>query len=67
MALRVPKEFKPLVRAAQDEGFSLTRLRNGHLSLQHPDGRRSDIPSSPGDRKGVLNQRAALRKLGVCV
>lgn len=65
---KVPKDYKPLVKAAKKAGWS---SRNGtkHFIMVSPDGTQQvAIPGSPGANKRSLeNTRADFRRAGVPV
>lgn len=44
--LCIPREYRDLVRAAQDQGWELFTKRGGHPKLKAPDGYVSPIPTS---------------------
>lgn len=62
----VDRQFRPLVRAALEQGWGL-RIRSGRSP--HPSlikgSKRIIIPGSPSDRRAWLNMRAHLRREGV--
>ncbi|WP_144722220.1 type II toxin-antitoxin system HicA family toxin [Cellulosimicrobium sp. TH-20] len=58
------KEIKALVKAAEAQGFTVTRTRNGHLRWSRGGEFVTISPSTPSDRRGMLNLRAALKRAG---
>lgn len=63
----VPREFRPLVKAACAAGWRISR-RNAHLWLWAPYERTTvSVPCSPSDGRAVKNTRAELRRAGVNV
>lgn len=62
---KVPEPYRKLAAAARKARWKITRHGSGHLRWQAPDGAVVTTPCSPGDRRGVLNSRAALRRAGL--
>ena len=46
--IKVPKEYRTLVRDAQERGWELVAKRHGHFKLVAPDGYSTPVPSSSG-------------------
>lgn len=61
-----PKEMRALLRAAEDAGWKV-ELKRKHYRLQSPEGEIVFLPSTPSDRRSVLNSRAQLRRAGLKV
>lgn len=72
---KIHRDFKPLVKAAEDLGWVLHPPRGkGHPRLVPPKGwkmpdgseaRSLVIPSTPSDHRNLLNTRAMLRRSGI--
>lgn len=45
-------------------GWRVIYRRSGHYLVINPEGERCFMPSTPSDRRAVLNARAHLRRLG---
>lgn len=61
----VPKDYRPLVKAAKKAGWIL-RPKKRHLLLESPDGATLvGFPGTPSDHRSLLNTRAELRRAGV--
>lgn len=75
--MKIPKEYKPFIKAAEAAGWILDVTGKGHLRLRPPRGwRRADdtpanpvtCPQSPSDTyRGAKNFRRDLRKQGLDV
>lgn len=63
--LRTKGEWRKLERAVLALGWSVDVTRGNHVAFTAPDGRRVYCPGTPGERRGYLNTRAELRRLGV--
>jgi hypothetical protein len=48
-------------------GWHVIYRRGGHYLVINPEGARCFMPSTPSDRRAVLNARAHLRRLGADV
>lgn len=57
--------YRTLARAAQSQGWTVRRTRGGHWLWTSPTGTRVVSAGTPGDRRGVLNLRAALKRAGL--
>lgn len=58
------KDVQQVTRALRKQGWHIGRTRKGHMKLTSPLGRVVVTPSTPSDRRAVLNMRAQLRKEG---
>lgn len=60
-------DLKELLRYIQAQpGWTVEQAkRRAHFHIISPEGRRLSCPCSPGDRRGILNMRSDLRKLGL--
>lgn len=56
-----------LVRAAQAEGWEVTKTRGGHWKFKAPNGDVIFTGSTPSDKRAWLNVRAHLRRHGLAV
>lgn len=70
MAIRVPRELRPLTKAAIEQGWTLSARQNGHLRLDPPADRPDlhplTLPASPTrDSRAFLNARAVCRRGGI--
>lgn len=74
MSGAVHRDYKPLVKAAEAVGWTLSYARKGHPRLVPPEGwERPDgkpavpliIPSTPSDHRGLKNTRADMRRAGI--
>jgi hypothetical protein len=63
--VKVARDFKPLVHQAQEAGWHLEMLGNGHLRLVAPGGRWVYLSASPSDRRARWKVRAAMRRAGL--
>lgn len=61
----VPKDYRPLVKAALRQGWTLTSGRSRHPKLTAPDGRSTPIPSTSSAPEMFRGWAARLRKMGV--
>jgi hypothetical protein len=62
-------EIKSMLRAAHDQGFVVSKTRNGHYKIETPPHWREKdsrfAPGTPSDTRGLHRVRAKLRRLGV--
>jgi hypothetical protein len=65
--MRVPRELRPLAKAAKAAGWTIAPTRKNHLRWTSPDGVLLFTPSSPSDHRGATNHRLRLRRAGVSV
>ncbi len=64
--MKVPKDYRPMVRAALDAGWRIKETAKGHIKLMSPDGETSVIlPSSSRSTRGIQNVASILKKAGV--
>lgn len=62
----LPRDYRPMARAALDAGWTLSRSGNGHTKLRSPEGRTIPLPGSGRVAIGLYKHISAqLRKLGV--
>lgn len=65
--MKIQKDFRPLLKAAKDAGWTLHERDKGIL-LRAPDGKSTQmIHGSNSDFRAVKNLRASLRRAGVRV
>jgi hypothetical protein len=66
MARRIDRDVRPLVKAAQQQGWTLDFTSRGHLKIIPPDG---GVPvygaGTTSDRRSIKNLAAMLRRAGV--
>ncbi len=59
----LPKDYKKLLEPYVAAGFTVVPTRSQHVAVLDPTGRRvTTLPSTPGDRRSLLNARAELRR-----
>lgn len=58
-------EMRKLLRAAKASGCRIERARTGHIKVHAPSGGFTVLATTPSDRRGFLNARSRLRRLGV--
>ncbi len=58
-------DVKDLVKHAEQHGWTCERTRNGHVRFTSPKGATVFGPSTPSDRRSLLNVRAQLRREGL--
>ncbi len=56
------KRVQPLLDAAKEEGFDVSRTQNGHLKLSRPGCPSVYTGSTPGDTRSVKNAVARMRR-----
>jgi hypothetical protein len=57
------QRMKALMRELRREGYRIDPTRGGHVAITHPSMRSIVFgPSTPSDRRSVLNVRAQLRR-----
>jgi hypothetical protein len=62
---QVPKEYRPLVKAAVRQGWTVSQGRMAHLKLTNPDGLHQVIPSSSRNPVTFRNVRRSLVRMGL--
>lgn len=60
-------DLRQLLRRAEAAGCEIHVRGSGHYAVRIPAGPLLFTSSTPGDRRGVLNFRAQLRRAGVAV
>lgn len=66
--VKIPKDYRPLVRAAVDAGWEFTKnSRAPHAKLVAPDGFELPVPGTSGSRALLKSFRCRLRAHGVTV
>lgn len=59
------KDFKKVIKAAEQQGWRCERTRNGHWRLYAPDGKNIvHAAGTPSDRRGLDNTIAKMRQYG---
>lgn len=58
------RELEQMLRPALDAGWYIQPRRNGHIWIMGPSGQRVTSASTPSCRRGLLNLRAQLRRVG---
>lgn len=63
---KMPKEVKLLLVEAEEQGFTWRFTKRCHVQVLNEEGRVvAGSGGTPGDRRSLLNFRAALRRAGV--
>lgn len=58
------KDIRQLIKKLEDQGFEVTRSKNGHYAVRK-DGRRvGTLASTPSDPRGTKNAIAQLKRAG---
>jgi len=66
--MRIPKDYRPLIAAAREEGWTVSQTGGGHLRIASPGGGTVVFaPSTPSNHRGLICLRLRLRKAGVPV
>jgi len=75
MALKIHKDYRRLIEAAEAAGWTLDPVMDGkgHIRIRPPDGwehgggggRSISMAQSPSDRRTLLNTRARMRRAGI--
>jgi hypothetical protein len=59
------KDIAGIIRELERQSFTVTRTAKNHWIVRSADGRRvATLPSTPSDRRSLLNALAALRRAG---
>jgi hypothetical protein len=58
------KEVKYLLSRVARQGGQVEHRKAGHIKVTHPSGGIVFLPSTPSDRRSMLNTRAQLRRAG---
>jgi predicted RNA binding protein YcfA (HicA-like mRNA interferase family) len=58
---------RELIRALEQKGFAVVRVRGSHYRLKHPDGRTTTVPVHAGDEIGNNLLRAVLKQCEITV
>jgi hypothetical protein len=62
----LPRDYRPMARAAIVAGWTITRSGNGHTKLRSPDGQTIPLPGSGRVALGLYKHiTAQVRKAGV--
>jgi hypothetical protein len=59
------RDMPKLVRRARKAGWSVTKTGKQHWRFRSPNGATIFAPSTPSDRRSVMNVRANLRRAGL--
>lgn len=63
--MRISRDWRPLVREIEDNGFTV-EPGGKHLIVRNAEGKAVHfLPCSPSERRGLLNNRAELRRKGI--
>jgi hypothetical protein len=66
---RIPKamkkEWRPIARAAIDQGWTITHTRGGHFSWRSPEGEQVFSPSTASDHHSLDRVILKLRRAGL--
>ena len=66
MARRIDRDVRPLVKAAQQQGWTLDFTKSGHVKMIPPAGGAPIFASkTPSDHRSLKNFAAQLRRAGV--
>lgn len=65
--IKLPPDWQALADKAVEAGWELSHTGSGHIRWLPPIGRPLFSPSTPGDRRGLLNFRSMLRRTGLKV
>lgn len=65
--MKLPKDWKPLLRAATRQGWVIVPTKSNHIKLRSRDGKKQiSMPSSPSDnQRGLKNMKAQMRRAGI--
>ena len=63
--MKIPRDVRPLVRKAVQQGWSVTLTRKCHLRWTNPEGRSVISASTPSDWRNRRNLLADLKRLGL--
>lgn len=59
------KELKEIVKAAEEQGWRVKVLKNGHLMFLAPDGiNKATTGGTPSDHRAIDNHLSRLRRYG---
>ena len=58
-------DCRALIELAREQGWTVTRSAGNQWKLRTPDGSRIYVIRDNGDRRGFLNGRAALKRMGL--
>lgn len=56
-----PISAKSLITILEELGFVQIRQKGSHLRMEHPDGRKTTVPTHPGEQVGTGLLRKILR------
>lgn len=60
------KEMKALLKAAEEQGWTVRFTGSGHYQWKAPDGQTIIVtPSTPSDHRSMSNTRAQLKRAGL--
>lgn len=65
--MKPPKVLRPIVRAARDGGWTVTKTRGNHIKLRSPEGATVFASGTPSDVRAIHNLTAMLRRHGLDV
>jgi hypothetical protein len=63
--VKIPRDYRTLAKRARNAGWSITQTGSGHLAWKSPAGRTVYCPSTPSDRRSLLNVVGKLRRAGL--
>ncbi len=65
LVVRVARDWRPLVREIEAAGYTV-EAGGRHLTVRNAEGKAVHfLPSTPSDHRGLLNNRAELRRKGI--
>lgn len=67
MMTGISKDLRPIVRKAEQAGWTVTKKRGGHLMWQSPDGGITGSGATLSDHRAIRNIKGRLRRLGLAV
>ena len=59
----LPDRHRELMLRLMREGWTVRRLRSGHLKLSHPSGSFVVVSRTPSDHRAWLNLRSTVRRI----
>lgn len=65
--MKVPRQYKALLRMAVEQGWEVRMTRSSHVRWQAPDGQIVITASSTASWSAYRNARAKLRRAGLVI
>jgi hypothetical protein len=63
----ISKDLRPIVRTAEDAGWTVIKRKGGHLKWISPDGQITGSGATLSDQRAISNIKSRLRRLGLAV